>query len=277
MAEEGKHLIEPQSNAGKWILMVLAVVVVAAFGYGMYTNHSEIKKLNQDLSSSQAEVKELQNRMQTAEAGEDTLAKQTGMTKKELAERTSQLQAEQRAASARLEKEQKAQISAVTGDIAGVKTDVGGVKTDLGTTKADLEATKAKLQSTIGDLGVQSGLIANTRSDLDVLKHRGDRNYYEFTLLRGAKPQPISTVSLQLKKTDPKHAKFTLNVTADDKTIEKKDRNVAEPIQFYSGRDHLLFELVVWTVDKKKITGYLSTPKAAPVPITASPTTGNGN
>jgi hypothetical protein len=94
-----------------------------------------------------------------------------------------------------------------------------------------------------------------------MLKHKGDRNYYEFTLLRGAKPQPVSTVSLQLKKTDAKKGKFTMNVTSDDKTIEKKDRNVAEPIQFYSGRDHLLFELVVWTVDKNKATGYLSTPK----------------
>jgi len=28
--------------------------------------------------------------------------------------------------------------------------------------------------------------------------------------------------------------------------------------------------LVVWTVDKKKATGYLSTPKAAPVPVTAN-------
>ncbi len=52
--------------------------------------------------------------------------------------------------------------------------------------------------------------------------------------------------------------------------MEKKDRNVAEPIQFYSGRDHLLFELVVWTVDKNKATGYLSTPKSAPVPVTAN-------
>jgi TonB family protein len=38
-----------------------------------------------------------------------------------------------------------------------------------------------ELHSTIGDLGVQSGLIANTRSDLEILKHKGDRNYYEFT------------------------------------------------------------------------------------------------
>ena len=149
-----------------------------------------------------------------------------------------------------------------------MKTDVGGVKTDVASTKSDLEATRAKLESTIGDLGLQSGLIAKTRDDLEVLKHKGDRNYYEFSLVKGAKSQPVATVSLALKKTDPKRGKFTLDVTSDDKTIEKKDRNVSEPIQFYSGRDRLLYELVVWSVDKKKATGYLSTPKNAPVPIT---------
>lgn len=278
MTDEGEHIqMESQSNAGKWILLLLALVVVAAFGYATYLTHSSIKHLNQDLATSQAQIKELQNRMQTAEAQEETLARQAGMTKRELTQRTAQLMAEQKAASARLQKAQEESIKAVSGDIAGVKTDVGGVKTDVASTKADLEATKAKLQSAVGDLGVQSGLIANTRSDLEVLKHKGDRNYYEFTLLKGAKPQPVSTVSLQLKKSDPKHGKFTLNVTSDDKTIEKKDRNVSEPIQFYSGRDHNLFELVIWTVDKKKVTGYLSTPKNAPVPVTASSSSGSGN
>jgi len=281
MADEGEHVIlEHQSNTGKWILILLAIVVIALAGYAQYTNHLAIQKLTSDLTGSQAEVKELQNRMQTSEAQQETLARQAGMTKKELADRTRELQAQQRAAEQRLEQEetaQKAQISAVSGDVAGVKTDVGGVKTDVASTKADLEATKARLQSTVGDLGVQSGLIANTRADLEVLKHKGDRNYYEFTLLKGAKPQPVATVSLQLKKVDPKKGKFTLNVTSDDKTLEKKDRNIAEPIQFYSGRDHLLFELVVWTVDKNKATGYLSTPKNAPVPVTAGGVSGNGN
>jgi len=270
MADEGDVQIEQQSNAGKWILILLAILVVAAFGYTQYASHAAVHRLQQDLIVSQAQVKELQNRMQTAEAQEETLARQAGMTKKELAQRAAALQAAQLAAETRLEKEQKAQINAVSGDIAGVKTDVGGVRTDVASTRADLEATKAKLQSTIGDLGVQSGLIAHTAGDLEVLKHKGDRNYYEFTLLKGAKPQPVSTVSLQLKKADVKKGKFTMNVTADDRTIEKKDRNVAEPIQFYSGRDHLLFELVVWTVDKNKATGYLSTPKNAPVPVTAN-------
>lgn len=279
MADEDEQIhVENHSNAGKWILIIVALLVVAGAGYAQYSTHMAIEKLTADLAGSQAQVKELQNRMQTAEAEGEALAQQAGMTKKELAQRTAQLQAEQRAAANRLEQEQKAQITAVSGDIAGVKTDVGGVKTDVASTKADLEATKAKLQSAVGDLGVQSGLIATTRGDLEALKHKGDRNYYEFTLLKGAKPQPVSTVSLQLRKTDMKKGKFTLNVTSDDKTIEKKDRNVAEPIQFYSGRDHMLFELVIWTVEKDKATGYLSTPKGAPVPVTAAaPTSGNGN
>jgi chromosome segregation ATPase len=274
MADEGDHVVvEHQSNTGKWILVMLAVIVVAASAYAHFTTHMKVNKLADQLAASQAQVKELADRMQTAEAQEETLARQSGMTKKDLVQKTAELQAEQakeRAAQSRLEAEQKAQMGQVSGEIAGVKTDVGGVKTDLGATKADLEATKAKLQSTIGDLGVQSGLIATTRADLETLKHKGDRNYYEFTLLKGAKPQPVATVSLELRKTDAKKGKFTMNVTSDDKTIEKKDRNIAEPIQFYSGRDHLLFELVVWTVDKNKATGYLSTPKNAPVPVTAN-------
>jgi chromosome segregation ATPase len=274
MPEEGEHLhVEQQSSAGKWILTILAVAFVAVSGYTHYVMHTTLQKVTSDLAASQAQVKELQDRMQTQEAQQETLARQAGMTKKELVQRTAELQAEERATAIRLEKAQKeeqAQMGQVTGDISGVKTDVGGVKTDVAATKADLEATKAKLQTAVGDLTGQSELIATTRSDLEVLKHKGDRNYYEFTLLKGAKPQPVSTVSLQLKKSDAKKGKFTMNVTSDDKTLEKKDRNIAEPIQFYSGRDHMLFELVVWSVDKNKATGYLSTPKGAPVPVTAN-------
>jgi multidrug efflux pump subunit AcrA (membrane-fusion protein) len=271
MPDESTQIpVEHESNAGKWILILLAVIAVAASGYAHYAAHTQIEKLNGDLSASKTQLAELQNRMQTAEASEETIAHQVGITKKELATRASQLQAEQKAAESRIEEEQKKQIGEVSGEVAGVKTDVGGVKTDVASTKADLESTKAKLQSTIGDLGVQTGLIAHTSADLDTLKHKGDRNYYEFTLLKGAKPQAISTVSLQLRKADAKHGKFTMAVTADDKTIEKKDRTAAEPIQFYSGRDHLLFELVVWNVDKNKVTGYLSSPKNAPVPVSAN-------
>ena len=39
-------------------------------------------------------------------------------------------------------------------------------------------------------------------------------------------------------------------------------------MQFYTGRDRLLYEVVVMSVDKDKITGYLSAPKSAPTPLT---------
>jgi chromosome segregation ATPase len=265
---------EPQSNIGKWILIALAIAYVGASAFFIYDLHSKLGKVTQDQSASQKQIGDLTKRIQSAEADSETLAHQLGMTKKELASRAGELQHQQQVAAARLAaqvEEEKKDVNAVAGEVGSVKTDVGGVKADVAVTKASLETTIAQLQHTIGDLGVQSGLIANTRGDLEALKHKGDRQYYEFTLLKGAKPQAFSTVALQLKKTDPKRGKYTLNVTADDKSIEKKDKNQSEPVQFYTGRDHMLYELVAWTVDKNKITGYLSTPKNAPLPITATP------
>jgi DNA repair exonuclease SbcCD ATPase subunit len=239
--------------------------------YAIFDSRSRLEKLERAQATSNTQIGELKKQVAEAEGNAETLASQLGMTKKELAQRTAQLQAQQRAAESRLSKEQQAQYTKVSGEVEGVKTDVTGVKTDLAATKTDLEGTKARLESVKGDMGVMSGLIATTRGDLDVLKHKGDRNYYEFTLNKNKHATPVGTVSLQLKKTDPKRSKFTLNVLADDRTIEKKDRNVNEPIQFYTGREHMLYELVVWTVDKNKITGYLSTPKAAPQPVQAGP------
>jgi chromosome segregation ATPase len=278
MPEQGEqpavYHAETHSNAGKWILIAVAIAYVAASAFFIFDSRGKLDKVTQEQAASQKQIGDLTKRMQSAEADSETLAQQLGMTKKELASRTAELQHQQQAASARSAaqaEELKKDVGAVAGEVGTVKTDVGGVKTDVAATKASLEATIAKLQNTIGDLGVQSGLIANTRSDLEALKHKGDRQYYEFALVKGAQPQAFSTVALQLKKTDPKRGKYTLNVTADDKTIEKKDKNQSEPVQFYTGRDHMLYEMVVWTVDKNKITGYLSTPKNAPIPVTATP------
>jgi multidrug efflux pump subunit AcrA (membrane-fusion protein) len=263
---------ESSSNTWKWIVLLLSVLYIAGSLYFLFDLRTRVTALSSDQEASKQQIADLGKQVQAgdakAEAQSEALARKIGLTKKELVSRAAQLQAEQKEAEARLAEEQKQQIGQVNGEVASVKTDVGGVKTDVASTKADLEATRAKLDSTIGDLGLQSGLIAKTRDDLEALKHKGDRNYYEFSLIKGAKSQPVATVSLALKKTDPKRGKFTLDVTSDDKTIEKKDRNISEPIQFYSGRDRLLYELVVWSVDKKKATGYLSTPKSAPVPIT---------
>jgi hypothetical protein len=155
----------------------------------------------------------------------------------------------------------KTDVGSVKTEVGGVKTDVTGVKTDVAATQADLANTKSQLQRTIGDAGVMSGLIARNSGELEELKHKGDRTYYEFTLDKNKDPKLMSSVKLQLKKVDSKKGRFTLNVNADDRVIEKKDKTLDEPIQFYSGKTPALFEIVVNNIGKNTVSGYLSVPK----------------
>jgi len=266
------------SRLPKIVVIVAAVVCGLTCLFVLYDlatrSSSDLKArvaaLEQKQKAMEATQHELSHHLQATSSQFETALSQQVASKEELAARASELEREQKAASSRLaaqQSQQGKQLAAMTGEVTNVKTDVGSAKTDLQKTQSDLAATNAKLERAIGDLGVQSGLIAHNSQELEVLKHKGDRNYYDFVLRKGVRT-PVSTVSLQLKKVDPGKSKFTMSVMADDRTIEKKDRTVNEPLQFYSGREHMLYEVVVFTADKSSVTGYLSTPKNAPVPVT---------
>jgi DNA repair exonuclease SbcCD ATPase subunit len=143
-------------------------------------------------------------------------------------------------------------------DVTKLGGDVTGVKTDL-------EDTKSKLERATGDMGVMSGLIARNHDDLEDLKRRGERNYYEFTVAKTKTAQRVGPVQIALNKVDQKKSKYTMTVYADDKSIEKKDKTAGEPVQFYvKGSSRMApYEVVVFDVGKNQITGYLSTPKDA--------------
>ena len=82
MADEGEQIqVEQQSNTGKWILLFVAILFVAATVYGYVTTQQHVDKVTKDLGDSQTQVADLKNRMQTAEATEETLARQLGITK----------------------------------------------------------------------------------------------------------------------------------------------------------------------------------------------------
>jgi hypothetical protein len=195
------------------------------------------------------------------------------LTQKQMDTRAQQIIRREQQDAERLETAQKQtaqQVTAVASDVSNVKTDVGGVKTDLTKTQGDLATTITQLASVRGDLSSTNSVIARNHDELVTLEHKGDRNYYEFTLTKGQK-KPVGTVSLELKKADQKKSRFTLNILADDKNYEKKDRNVNEPLQFYSGKNPALYEIVVNNVSgKNQITGYLSTPKGAPTPVSTA-------
>ena len=266
----------PRTYSGA-LLAAIALALLTAIGGLIWSYtlsgrlaHEEaaVVEANQQNAKLAAELRETDARLKvTAEE----LGKSLGLTQKQMDTRAQQIIAREAAENQRLENAQKItaqQVTAVSSDLTNVKTDVGGVKTDLGKTQTDLASAVSQLSSMKGDLSDHSSLIARNHDELEVLKHKGDRTYYEFTLNKGDK-KPVGTVSLELKKTDSKKSRFTLVVYADDKRYEKKDRNINEPLQFYSGKDPGLYEIVVNTISSKnQIAGYLSTPKGAPAPPT---------
>jgi hypothetical protein len=158
-------------------------------------------------------------------------------------------------------------VSAVNSQLATKANaeDVNKLNGDVSGVKNDLDVTKAKLDRATGDMGVMSGLIARNHDDVEELKRRGDRNYYEFTVQKTKTPQRVGPVEISLNKADQKRSKYTMTVLADDRSIEKKDKTAGEPVQFYvKGSSHAApYEIVVFDVGKSQITGYLSTPKSA--------------
>jgi hypothetical protein len=156
-------------------------------------------------------------------------------------------------------------------NLASLGGEVGKVKEDVAASKAAIEAAQAQLQRAIGDLGEQSGLIARNAGELETLKRAGLREYFDFDLRKAKSPSPVGPVAVRLTGSDAKRHKFNLVLVVDDISIEKKDKTLLEPVQFYRKGSRSLNELVVFTVEKDRITGYLSTPKAGDAAAAANP------
>ncbi|MGD0831915.1 MAG: hypothetical protein ABR907_13285 [Terracidiphilus sp.] len=268
----------PRSYSGA-LLAAIAVALLTGIGGLIWiwslsgtlsSQQKEIDAANEQIKTQASELRETKAHLSVAT---EELGQSLGLTQKQMDAKAQEIitrQEREEATAQRLASAQSQTAKAVTGlssDVSGVKTDVGGVKTDLGKTQTDLATAISQLTSMRGDLSDHSSLIARNHDELELLKHKGDRNYYEFSLNKGEK-KPVGTVSLELKKADSKKSRFTLVVYSDDKQYEKKDRNLNEPLQFYSGKSPMLFEIVVNSVGGKNqsISGYLTTPKSAPAP-----------
>lgn len=258
-----------EAGTPRWILVlfILLILAVGALGYFGYTTQI---KIQQDLSKSldqnrvlSAQLEQANERLAELKGHVEVTEEKLGLTRAELA------QAKSRAESIRKEQQaddQKlaAQLQQSQEQIGAVATEVGSTKKDVAETKNDLEVTKTKLDRAVGDMGVMSGLIARSRDDLDDLRRRGDRNYFEFTISRRDKAaQKVGTIQLKLDRVDTKKQRYTMTVFADDKAIEKRDRTAGEPVQFYvQGAQRMFpYEIVVFTVGRETVSGYLATPK----------------
>jgi hypothetical protein len=142
---------------------------------------------------------------------------------------------------------------ASTDDVKGVDGKVDTVRTDLSGTQNDLKMARSELGT----------LIARNHEDVDQLRHLGERDYIEFTIDAKNKPQKVGAFMVDLKSTNPNKKRFSVALIVDDARIEKKNLPINEPIFFHQGNDRRPLELVVNSVGKDKVTGYISVPKTA--------------
>ena len=260
----------------------LLVALVTSLWVYMLQSHIWAAETNQQQAGSQntqlkEQIDDLNLRLK---AQGQALGEKVGMTSRQLQEKSDALVAEEKktiaaasAASAvagRLQQHQNAtdqNVEQVRTEVASVKTDVSAVKTDVASTQAEQTAIKKSVAKVAADQGELGTKIATNGKELDALKRKGDRTFYEFAIERGAAPIHLATISLAVAKVDEKKNQFTLLIGSDDKKIVKNDQTLNQAITFYSGKDPEMYEIVVNGISKKMIAGYLSVPKDAPKPI----------
>jgi len=151
---------------------------------------------------------------------------------------------------AQVQQDSNSRIGNFSGELSGIKQDLIAAREDLGRQLVD----------------VKNGLserIARNSTELAELRKKGERDYFEFDIRKNSKPpfRRVADIQLSLLKADPKKHKYNVAVQVDDNRLEKKDRTANEPVQFLVGRDQLRYEIVVNSVEKDRIRGYVSAPK----------------
>lgn len=270
MSEYQEPVVPVVQTAGTPRWVALAVVIVGILSLiGLGAGWSAINHANSVEQSTQASLKQnsdaLGQRLARAEEQNQQLQSDLKVVTDKLNVTQSDLIAarkQTKSATVAYEKKLNGLQSSVNTELANKANndDVNKLNGDVNGVKGDLDATKNSIQMARSEMGT---LIARNHDEIDQLRRMGQRDYFEFSLTRKRGPQKVGSIQVELKDTNVKKNRYTVNVLADDKSFEKKDRSVNEPIFFYTGGSRAALELVINKVTKTGATGYLSLPKSA--------------
>lgn len=266
MSEYQEPLNHTTSGTPRWVGLAVAVLGgVSLLGLGV--GWSALSHANSVEQSTQASVKQANDVLSQRLAKEDEINQALQSDLKVVTDKLNLTQGQLIAA----RKQNKTATAAVDQKVNGLATsvkaelatkanteDLNKLNGDVTGVKGDLDATKNSIQMARSEMGT---LIARNHDEIDQLRRMGQRDYFEFTVTRKGGSQKVGTIQVQLKDTNTKKNQFTMNVLADDKSFEKKNRSVNEPIFFYTGGTRAALELVVNKVSKTSASGYLSIPK----------------
>ena len=268
MSEYQEPILANGNGTPRWVgiaVGVLAAVSIVSLGIGW----SALNHANSVQQATQATVRQANDTLSQKLAREDEINQQLQSDLKVVTDKLNVTQSDL----IKARKQNKQTAVSVDKKLAGLQDavntqlaakanadDFNKLNTDVTGVKSDLDATKNSIQMARSEMGT---LIARNHDEIDQLRRMGTRDYFEFTVSRKGGAQKVGDVRVELKSTNAKKNQFTINVLADDKTFEKKNRSVNEPIFFYTGGSHAALELVINKVSKTTASGYLSVPKTA--------------
>lgn len=266
MSEFQQPIAHTASGTPRWVgLAVVILTAVSLLGLGVswnalnhassaeQANQAALKQANDTLSQRLAKTEDVNQQLESdlkvvtdkLSVTHEDLVKARKQSKSAVGEVDKRVTGLETSVKSELATKANAEdVNKLTGDVSGVKN--------------DLDATKNNLQMARSEMGT---LIARNHDEIDQLRRMGTRDYYEFSVTRKGGAQKVGTIQVELRDTNTRKNQYTINVFADDKTFEKKNRSVNEPIFFYTGGSRAALELVINKVTKSSATGYLSIPK----------------
>src|SRR4030088_354305 len=240
MSEYQEPIQVTSAATPRWVgiaLVTLAAVSLLGIGIGW----SALNHANSVEQTTQASVKQANDALAQKVAREDEINQQLQSDLKVVTDKLNVTQSDlvkarkqNRQSSVTIDKKIAGLESSVNTQLAAKASadDVNKLNTDVTGVRSDLDATKNNLQMARSEMGT---LIARNHDEIDQLRRMGSRDYFEFTVTRKAGATKVGAIQIELKDTNTKKNRYTINVLADDNSFEKKDRSVNEPIFFYTG------------------------------------------
>ena len=273
-----------------WLLLIICVVSIMGLGYGLNATRHSLDSVQQHIStlestadstarglaqfrdSSKEEATEIASKLDAVTQRLGVTAGDLQKARQQFAQRIKQHQesVDNKLATELAAKASSTDVDAVrqeaTSKLAEVQKDadakLGNVSNDVTVVKGDLASARRDFARDLSDVKTTlNDGIARNAAELAQLRKKGERDYLDLDIRTKTAFQRIGDIQISVTKTDPKRQKYSVVILADDNHLEKRDRTVNEPVQFMVGHDKLRYEIVINTVNKDRIQGYLSTPK----------------
>jgi hypothetical protein len=242
------------------VIALLLVIMCGAIGYAMY-QRSLTNKLAADNAAASSALAQTQGQLQALNDKINALTTQPAPAQPPV-EASSAAHAAAKHAAGHQRRAEDTRFKKMQSQLDEQGRAIESTRQDL---TSALDSTKTEL----------NGSIARTHDELVALEKKGERNYYEFDISKSKQLQRTGPVGVELRKANTKHQYADLNLMVNDANLTQKHVNLYQPVAFYAGDNGRPLELVINSITKDHIHGYVSAPKYSQSELASSPDAGS--